>query len=185
MEIYLIRHTTPKIDKGICYGQSEIQLADSFNSELETMRSILPKTFDVLYSSPSMRCFQLAALLRAKKKFGDDRLLEMDFGDWEMKAWDTIDKNILDVWMKNYVTMRVPNGESFMDLHNRVCGFFHELLQKNYQRVALVTHAGVIRCIVTKLLKMSFTDAFTIKVDYASVKKIKLSADGSLETVLV
>jgi alpha-ribazole phosphatase len=185
MEIYLIRHTTPLIKKGICYGQSELPLSETFQYEAERIQKSLPGIIDVLYSSPSQRCYQLAKFLRAKKKFGDDRLMEMNFGDWEMKAWDSLDKHILDVWMKHFVTMRVPNGESFMDLHDRVCTFFQELLQNNYQRIAIVTHAGVIRCIVAKLLKIPLTDAFNISVDYASVRKVLLNANGSLEAVLV
>ena len=30
MEIYVVRHTKVAIDKGICYGQTDAPLADSF-----------------------------------------------------------------------------------------------------------------------------------------------------------
>lgn len=185
MEIYLIRHTTPLIKEGICYGRSDIQLADTFRKEAEKLQSELPGTIDILYSSPSYRCYQLAKLLRARKKKGDERLLELDFGDWEMKAWNKIDKSILDVWMKHFVSMRVPNGESYMDLHHRVCDFFQELLMKKYRQVAIVTHAGVIRCILAKFLKIPATDIFSINPDYASVNRLHLNPDGSFDTDLL
>jgi alpha-ribazole phosphatase len=184
MEIYLIRHTTPKISKGICYGRSEVQLADTFYQEAESLRKILPETFDIVFSSPSQRCYQLARLLRAKKRLGDDRLLEMDFGDWEMKAWDTIDKNNLDVWMKHFVTMRVPNGESFMDLHDRVNEFIKTLVTKSYKNTAIVTHAGVIRCLVAKALQIPLTEAFGIPIAFASVTKLLANEDGSFEKMI-
>ena len=37
MEIYLIRHTTPKIEKGICYGQADLNVADSFEEEINVI----------------------------------------------------------------------------------------------------------------------------------------------------
>lgn len=35
MKIYLIRHTTPHIEKGICYGQTDLDVAETFNNEAE------------------------------------------------------------------------------------------------------------------------------------------------------
>ena len=63
MEIYLIRHTTPKIDKGVCYGQSDIELADSFSMEFKEISKSIPKTFEKVYSSPLKRCTRLASLI--------------------------------------------------------------------------------------------------------------------------
>ena len=31
MEIFLIRHTTPKIEKGICYGQTDLDITTTFS----------------------------------------------------------------------------------------------------------------------------------------------------------
>jgi len=44
-EIYLIRHTTPKVEKGICYGQTDLNLADTFEQEKERILKIIPKIF--------------------------------------------------------------------------------------------------------------------------------------------
>lgn len=43
MEIYLIRHTTPKIAKEICYGQSDIALASTFREEAKGVLQELPQ----------------------------------------------------------------------------------------------------------------------------------------------
>jgi hypothetical protein len=39
------------------------------------------------------------------------------------KCWDVIDPDELNPWMADFVTIRVPNGESFTDLHSRVVDF--------------------------------------------------------------
>ena len=33
MEIYLVRHTTPDVAKGICYGQADIDVTATFLAE--------------------------------------------------------------------------------------------------------------------------------------------------------
>jgi len=185
MEVYLIRHTKPQIGKGICYGQTNIPLMKSFHKEAKVVATTLPKNIDIVFSSPLSRCMQLAKYIPAKNFISDKRLLEMNFGDWEMEKWDAIDQTILSVWMKYFVTMRVPNGENFIDLYNRVNSFFNELTLRNYKKVAIVTHAGVIRCLVAKLLELPYSESFTISVEYSSVKKLLLNADGTLNKVLV
>src|SRR5271155_6105875 len=119
MEVYLIRHTTPLIKKGVCYGQSDIPLAETFPVEAGKVLALLPKAIEVVYASPLARCYQLAKCIPARELFVDKRLLELDFGEWEMQKWNDIDQEMLNAWMKNFVTMRVPNGESFIDLNNR------------------------------------------------------------------
>jgi alpha-ribazole phosphatase len=83
----------------------------------------------------------------------DPRLMEMHFGDWEMKKWEDIDQSSLHKWMNNYNTQRCPGGESYADVLFRVKAFLWELLQKGVGRVLLVTHGGVIRSVATLLTR--------------------------------
>ena len=41
MLIHLIRHTKPEIAAGICYGQTDLELASSFTQEADTVLSKL------------------------------------------------------------------------------------------------------------------------------------------------
>ena len=62
MDIYLIRHTQTATDPGLCYGQSDVTLADSFEDETTDLHDKLPE-FDEdckVFSSPLTRCLQLA-----------------------------------------------------------------------------------------------------------------------------
>ena len=42
MEIYLIRHTSVSVEAGICYGQSDVPVAESFAAEAAQVRAKLP-----------------------------------------------------------------------------------------------------------------------------------------------
>ncbi len=182
MEVYLIRHTTPKIEKGICYGQSDIPLADSFQTEAQKLLRDLPEKFDAVYSSPLSRCQKLSALIANNPKT-DERLLELNFGDLEMKKWDDINQEELNHWMQDFVNVKVPNGENFIELNNRVNDFIDGLLKESSQKVAVVTHAGVIRCFVARILEIPLKNAFKIPVDYSSVTKLNISGDGCYSSV--
>ena len=180
MEIYLIRHTIPRIEKGICYGQTDIPLENSFHDEAARVMQNLPESFDMVYSSPSSRCYKLAQLIQPLQLIVQDkRLLEMNFGDWEMKKWDEINQDELQKWTQDFVNVTVPNGENFIQLNNRVNHFMHELAKQDFKRVAIITHAGIIRSFVISVLEIPMENAFKISIGYGSVTKINIAIDNS------
>ena len=181
MEIYLIRHTAPLIEKGICYGQSDISVTESFHEYANKLMQYLSETKDAIYSSPLSRCLKMAKHFNPDKEILiDDRLLEMNFGNWEMKNWDEIDQQELNIWMQDFVKEKVPGGENFIALNNRVNHFIDELLQSSFDRVTVFTHAGVIRCFIARVLEISLKNVFRITVDYSSITKIHLHSDKNL-----
>lgn len=173
MEIYLVRHTTPDVPKGVCYGQSDIEVASSFPKEIDQVFSKLPKGFDRVYSSPLKRCSLLAEELGSELIL-DSRLMEMNFGSWEMQDWDKIPKAELDPWMVDFVNTRVTQGESFNDLIDRVNQFLKNLKAESLETVCIVSHAGVIRAILGLYLEMVPANFFKLQVDYGGVSKVKL-----------
>ncbi len=174
MEVYLIRHTRPAIENGICYGQSDIPLCDSFEKEKEKVVSKLPDKLDIVYSSPLSRCRILSKSIDCPIKICDSRLKELNFGDWELKKWDDIDRDELDAWMENYIEAAPPCGESFMDLHGRVSNFLEDLKASPFQKVAIITHAGVLRTIFGILNKTDFRKIMEFKIAYGQVVKLHL-----------
>jgi alpha-ribazole phosphatase len=58
--IYLIRHTTPAVARGICYGQTDLDVTETFSEEAAVIRQCLPGTIGLVYSSPLKRCTLLA-----------------------------------------------------------------------------------------------------------------------------
>ena len=184
MEIYLIRHTVPQIEKGICYGQSDISLAETFRVDTQNILNHLPVRVDAVYSSPLSRCVKLAELINSGQKFTHDkRLMEMNFGNWEMKKWDEINQEALNEWMQDFVNVRVPSGENFIDMNNRVNEFIDELLKGDFKKVALVTHAGVIRSVLCQILEIPLRNAFKIPIDYGSITKINIEKKSCYQSI--
>ncbi len=174
MEIYLVRHTTPDVEKGICYGQSDLSLVNGFSDEVDDLRKKLPMDFDAIYSSPLSRCIQLAHSLEGII-VSDERLMEMNFGDWEMRNWNELPQTELNAWMSDFVNVKVPNGESFRELISRVEGFLTEVLKSNMTKVCIVSHAGVIRAILGHFLELDPKDFFKLNIDYGGLSLVKIT----------
>lgn len=172
MEIYLIRHTETVCEKGICYGQSDVGLLQEYTPQFEAIKAQIP-TEAVFYSSPLQRCIILANYLSEANYTTDPRLMEMNFGDWEMKNWDAISLEEMNPWMMDFVNVTVPNGESFTKLYERVADFMQTTFQvENSKPLVIVTHAGVIRSMLCKISDLPLKEAFTNKVDFGQVIKI-------------
>jgi len=177
MEVYLVRHTETICEKGVCYGQSDVGLAEPFESVFENIVSQLPSEA-IIYSSPLKRCVILAEYIQNNIKTisfeKEDRLMEMNFGDWEMKNWNEISPEQLNPWMEDFVNISVSNGESFIALHERVGDFLSQISKERTKPIIIVAHAGVIRSILCHHTSLPLKDAFNNKVDFGEVIKIAL-----------
>ncbi|SDW88260.1 alpha-ribazole phosphatase [Lutibacter oricola] len=173
MEIYLVRHTTPKVDKGICYGQADLDVAATFEEEVSRIRkSINFNKETVVYSSPLKRCVKLANQF-SENIITDNRLMELNFGDWELLKWDELPEPVGSIWMNNFVTEVTPNGEAYIDLAKRAFEVFTEITSTSVKQLIITTHAGVIRSILAKLNNIHLKDSFDITVEYGQVFKLK------------
>lgn len=171
MEIYLIRHTQTARQKGLCYGQTDVPLAEDFFDKAREILKKMPAN-PLVFSSPLSRCERLAQLISDEIIF-DNRLQELNFGDWENVLFPEIDAEKLQYWTENFGTLAPPNGENFMQLYLRVESFWHDLLALENEQVVIVTHAGVIRALLAKILNLPLEKAFVFCVDLGSVHKLR------------
>ena len=175
MKIFLVRHTAVDVPRGTCYGQTDVPLLDTFEAEAALTRQRLgEEPFDAVYTSPLSRAARLAAFCGYPAAVRDDRLKELDCGDWEMRRFDEIDDPRLQEWYADYYHVPTTHGESFADLHARVSSFLDELRQKPFRRVAVFAHGGVLiaaRIYAGVVDKESAWDALT---PYGGVVEIEL-----------
>lgn len=178
MEIYLIRHTTPKIEKGICYGQTDLDITDTFYEEMASMLPFIPKNIESVYSSPLQRCQKLAEALFPQKTiqlYND--LMELNCGKWEMQPWNKIPKAEIQPWMDDFINIQPPGGESYLEMHSRVINRFNHisLLPKP---AVIVAHGGVLRSILAHITQTSLKESFDVfTCHYGCVVKLTIQND--------
>lgn len=175
MKITLVRHTSVSVETGICYGQSDVDIADSFKTEAELVNIQLQHhCFDSVFSSPLSRCTKLAQYCGFKEPILDSRLMELNFGDWEMKAWNNINDPQLERWYADWINEKSTNGESFKDQVERVKLFLNEIKETGFQHIVLFTHAGVIRALGVILGQFPIQKAFEFQVEYGQINHFEL-----------
>ena len=207
MDIYLIRHTEVAVGRQMAYGQADVDLTDSYPEQLARLQAHLPDQLllphpALIFSSPLKRCRRLANDLAASLTIGsqietapgqttvvdaqrpsvqlDDRLKELLFGDWELTPWADLPPDELRTWRADFVTIRIPNGESFGDLFERVSAFWNEQISplidaQSNQPIFIVSHGGVIRALLCLLMALPLQNAYRINLDYGAVSKITLT----------
>jgi alpha-ribazole phosphatase len=177
LKLTLVRHTSLQIASGICYGQTDVDVANSFMQEaMQTKTKLATEVFDAVFTSPLQRCVKLADALGHSTMVEDERLKELDFGEWEMQAWDDVPRDVFDVWAQNYAELAPPNGETFEQLQQRGVDFLTAVM-KNHpdQHVLVVTHGGMIRAMLAYVLNMQLKGLFRFNVDYGSITQLDFS----------
>ncbi len=169
MELYLIRHPRPAIAAGICYGQSDVGLAEPLDAVAAHVRARLPAAV-ALHTSPLARARLLAEALGTPQV--DARLMEIHFGDWEGRAFDDIGSAI-DDWAADPLGFRAPGGESPREMAARVLDWLAELQRHaTEQPVAVVAHGGPLRVIAGHLLGLP--ESRWLGLDFACGKVSRL-----------
>lgn len=169
--LYLIRHTTPDIAPGICYGQLDIDVADSFASEANNVLHHLPP-LQLILASPLLRTRRLAEHLAQAQHCelrSDARLLEKNFGAWEGKAWDDIARSEIDAWADDFMGYAAQGGESAQQVMQRVQSLLSEVAQLPQKNIALVAHAGSIRAMLALIGEVALADILQWEVGYGAV----------------
>lgn len=174
MEVYLIRHTRVGVAPGICYGQSDVPLAESFATDINVVVEKLKTQLGaepMVFSSPAQRCTQLATQINPQVELVS-ALQELNFGAWEMRAWAELPAEETSLWMENFVEKRPPKGESFQELQTRASAFFTTLPQLEQSPIVIIAHAGSIRSMICQAIGLPLSKAFQIELDYGSITKL-------------
>ena len=160
MEIHVIRHTPVDFDKNRCYGQLDIPLADSFIEDARIFSVQLSDNYEQVFTSPLSRCTNLANELKMVPFKTDSRLLELNFGDWEGKYWNDIDQRALNIWMADFLNNSPKNGETLNQMYKRISEFIESLRSKNFDKILIIAHSGVIRCFWAYFLEIPLQNIF-------------------------
>ncbi len=173
MRLFLIRHPRPAVDANVCYGQSDVGIAENAAMVAARVKPLLP---DVpFYSSPLTRCRLLAEALHPAPRF-DDRLRELDFGAWEMQTWDEIGKDKIDAWAADPLHYADHGGESIARLRLRAAACAREIAA-HHDEAVLVIHAGVMKALAVDLLGLPDPAWFSTSFAFGTVSLIE---DGKL-----
>lgn len=170
MEIYLIRHGETKWNEmGLLQGNADIEL--NFNGrELagKTGRKLEGTDFDMIFSSPLIRAYETACLIRGYRNIQIERselLKELCFGINEGGNFKELVGNKDDTFHyffdspQNYKPPK--GGETLESIVSRAGQFMRtkiEPFEQKYKRVMIVAHGAMNQALLTYICKSEIKD---------------------------
>ncbi|MBU5269788.1 histidine phosphatase family protein [Clostridium cochlearium] len=151
---------------------------------------------DIIYSSPLGRALKTAKIIRGQRDISilcDERLKEIKLGKWEGIEHYVIDSDykeeIYNFW-NNPKLYKSVEGETFLQLRNRVKDFLDEIIKKHKNKtILIVTHAITLKAIMNYIEDLTIdnfwgephinpTSLTKVEIEESNVK-ILLNADIS------
>jgi len=148
-----------------------MDVADSFAAEAAAVSNWLDRV-ELVITSPLLRTRRLAEHIATEHRcelLGNARLMEMNFGDWEGRAWNDIACSEIDAWSADILHYTPPNGESAQQMQTRVQSMMQDLAQLPQQHIALVAHGGSIRAALAQLAGIPLSHTLNWQIDYGAV----------------
>jgi probable phosphomutase (TIGR03848 family) len=188
--LVLVRHATTASTGKRLGGRTEAPLDDAGRQQAEAAaQRLAPVNLKAVYASPLPRTWETAQIVAAPHNLevqSDEGLLEVEYGDWtdrplqpltRTKKWPVIQSR------PSLVTF--PNGESIREAQVRAVGAVEGIVARHARAtVAVVSHADVIKALVSFYLGQPLDLFQRLHVSPASVTVLQLSAAGG-QPVLV
>ena len=188
MNIYVIRHaqTTMNAKGKVFSGRTDVSLSENgIIATKEIAKNLLWKNIECVFITPLKRTKQTADIIfpQSINRVTVRDLAEMDFGDYEgsIMTEDNKDDPVFYDWVNNPEKVKFPNGEELLEHANRAFKALIGISElKQYENVAIVSHATTIRLIISQILTGRITYFRSIPCDNGCVSLIQIK-DGAVK----
>jgi probable phosphoglycerate mutase len=185
--IYLLRHGAVDLPDGErrYIGCRDVPLSEQGRSQaLNWAERFTGAGLAAIYCSPLSRCLETAEMIGERcglEPTPAQALQEINLGEWEGRSFKTIRTlHPRDFARRgdSIADFRTPGGESFEDLQQRAWPAFEEMAGRHQGPVLMVTHAGVIRVLICRMLGMPLDRLFRIGSVHGGLTLVLNGPDG-------
>jgi len=194
MSDFLNKHTVTTIDllrHGECEGgeiyRGHIDVALSeqgWQSMQRSVDSLGDPHWHRVVSSPLQRCARFAETVAKGYDLPielNEAFKEVNFGDWDGMPSKQVWRDHKEQLMKFFTepdTYAPPNGESLLQLQQRLVPAFEQLVEQHQgEHILLVQHGGTIRALLGWILNMPLKSVLQFDVPYASLSRVRVFHD--------
>lgn len=175
MDLILIRHPQTVVPNGVCYGSTDVEPdPEHLSSDAARIAPLLPQDARII-SSPQQRAQRLAANFGSPET--DARLVEMAFGEWEMRRWDDLPRAEIDAWASDILTYVPPGGESLGSVAARVIDWWED--QPRNRTIIAVAHGGPWRVLAAYLLGISVEHSTRLELEWGGRALFRINDYGA------
>jgi len=181
--ISFVRHgETPLNRDGRLQGRVDLELSDKgLDQAARAAARFADSKVSRIYTSPLRRAQQTAAAIAevcgAEVEI-DERLIELDYGDWDGRALSELRTTRESGWLSD-PTFAPPGGESLVAVMARVASFCGYRLVAD-DRIVAVSHVSPIKSAVAWALGVDEQATLRMYLALASITKIGARPDGGV-----
>lgn len=181
--LLLVRHAEVEVRyHKIFGGRIDMDLSPRGHEQARILAKFLcAKKLNAIYASPMKRVQQTMApflINGAPPQTIMPDLREVDFGDWTGLNWEQVCekfKLLTHEWLDHIERGVAPNGENGPQFRARVEPCLREIIKKHPgETVGIFCHGGVIRMILSILLKIPLARTNMFEIEYAGATQIAL-----------
>jgi len=177
MTITLVRHAqVAKEYQGKYNGLIDISLSQEGLVEAKKLGKTLRKrAFDKVYCSHLKRAREtLAAFTLNLPTIYSKEICEKSWGIHEGKSFTELEA--MGLRYENFEQwVEALDGERYKAYKERIKNYFYSVIkQDDAENILVITHAGVIKTLLSIVKEISLEEAFSTQLPYASTIKIKL-----------
>lgn len=188
MRLIVVRHgqTACNVDQ-IWHGWDECELTEAGLAQARAAAERLAsEPIAAVYSSPSRRALQTAEAVAARHDLTpetDPRLRERNAGEFEGVSVDEIVRGRPTVFEErnaDYWNWRPPGGETFRQVLERSLAAVDAIrVEHDGETVALVTHMGPARVLLSELGHISLDETYTMEFPSTGITVFHLDGEES------
>ena len=182
--VLFIRHAETEMAGRFC-GHSDPDLNAQGQAQLARLARVLStEKIEEIYSSDLRRARSTAQAIAAGRNIPltlRPALREIHFGEWEGMSWrqiEQMDPGYARKWVDGYPRVTAPAGESFPGFEARVLDEVNQLIDRDAEAIAVVTHAGVLRVVLRHLHGCSEEEAWQQTKPYCCVVRYEAKGES-------
>jgi broad specificity phosphatase PhoE len=184
-EILLVRHASHvELGQVLSGRRRDVALSKEGLEQAAIVADLLGVTpIAAVRSSPRERAYYTAREIAEPHELKpevDDRLDEIDFGEWTGRRFDALEGDpAWDAWNRQRGSACPPKGESMGQAVARMVVALDEIAAEHDEAVvAVVSHCDLIRGAIAHYLGLSLDNLLRFDVDPASVSRLQIGRWG-------
>ncbi len=180
--ITFLRHGQTAINAGgRLQGRLDAPLSEIGLAQARALGDVLAdERVTRVVTSPLARARDTAQIVAARHHLSveiDERLIELDYGDWDGLALRDVPADAWAAWRAD-PEFAPPNGESLVAVTQRVAGFIAAVLDEQAAVVA-VSHVSPIKAAVCCALGIDERATWRMQLGLASMTRVGVRPDGA------
>jgi broad specificity phosphatase PhoE len=190
--LLLLRHAAHGlVDRVLCGRMPGVRLGEPGRRQAAALAGrMAPERPVAVYASPQMRARETADVIAARCGLAVqpcDALEEIDFGAWTGRSFEALaDDPHWQRWNGARAAERPPGGESMAEAQRRAMRWAEGLPARHAgATVAAVSHADVIKAVLSAVLTLPLDEHWRFEVSPAGVSKVQLRQDGGSRVLCI